>query len=263
MPVTSSIEKKINRNIGKALADFPMIEEGDRILVAVSGGKDSLCLLHFLKLFQKKSPVHYDLHAVHISQGYSTNVTAIETIFHEWNVPFCIVKEDFKIILQKVLKPGTTPCSLCSRLRRGLLYKTARDLRCNKIALGHHKDDLINTFMMNLFYSGKLGTMTPIYKIKKGDLKVIRPLYSTEEDLIRSYVNESGWNVQSCSECGEQKRQETSKLMATLESSHAGLKNSIFRALSNVHKNEMLDRHLWNHFDFAEPNEAAEESFEN
>jgi len=256
--VPSDIYEKINKLTGRAIGDFSLIQENDSILAAVSGGKDSLLLLHLLMEFQKKSPVPFQVTAVHLNQG-SDNKTHItlKNIFEDWNIPYKIVHEDTHSIVKEKTPPGEIMCPLCSRLRRGILYRTARELKCNKIALGHHRDDLLQTFLMNAFFSGKLGSMTPVYRIGEGDLCVIRPLVYVEEDMIIEYVESRGWPVEICSQCGSSeilRRSQMKDLLTELEGKFPGMKNSLAGALKNPHVNELLDRNLWSHPDFAMPN---------
>ncbi|MCB1315501.1 MAG: tRNA 2-thiocytidine(32) synthetase TtcA, partial [Leptospiraceae bacterium] len=231
------------------LMEFDMIADGDRILVAVSGGKDSLCMLHFLELYRRKAPVRFDIIAVNLDQGqpdYPDHI--LPALFQDWNENYHIEKQDtYSTVLEKT-PPGGTFCSICSRLRRGILYRLAREQGCNTIALGHHRDDLIQTFLMNAFFSGKLGTMPPRYLVEEGDLTVIRPLASVPEDWIRAYVTAAGWSIVPCNLCGSQdglKRAEMRKLLDSLQSRFPEIKNSLFAALANPHRNELLDRTLW------------------
>lgn len=250
------LHTKINHGIGRAIEEFKLICEGDRILVAVSGGKDSLCLLHFLLQFQRKAPISFEVLAVNLDQGQpGFPPEVLPNLFEAWGAPYHIEKQDtYSIVLERI--QGRTMCSLCSRLRRGILYRVARERGCTKIALGHHRDDLLQTFLMNAFFSGKLGSMPPIYTIEEEDLQIIRPLYAVSEAWIAEYVALSQWPIIPCNLCGNQeglKRQEMAELLGTLEKSYPELKNSLFGALGNVHRNELLDRSLWAHSDFAVP----------
>ncbi|MDH5654664.1 MAG: tRNA 2-thiocytidine(32) synthetase TtcA [Spirochaetia bacterium] len=250
--------QKINRLTGRAIGDYNLIREKDRILVAVSGGKDSLLLLKLFREFKKKSPVPFEFTAVHLDQGNgSKTYRTLETLFQEWNVHYKIVHENTHSIVKSKIPEGQIMCPMCSRLRRGILYRTARELKCNKIALGHHSDDLLETFMMNAFFSGKLGSMTPIYQIDEGDLYVIRPLIYLQESMISEYVTEAGWPVEACSQCGSSdilRRSQMKDLIADLEKKFPGMKHSLMGALKNPHANELLNRDLWKHPDFAVPN---------
>ncbi len=253
----TQLHDKINREIGRAIGEFGLIQEGDHILVAVSGGKDSLCMLHMLKQFQKKAPVDFRILAVNLDQGQPDFPAHIlPELFTAWGVPHHIEYQDtYSVVLEKTA-PGKTMCSVCSRLRRGILYRIAREKGCNKIALGHHRDDLMQTFLMNAFFSGKLGTMPPVYTIEEGDLQVIRPLYSVSEEWIAEYAAAMQWPIIPCNLCGSQdglKRQEMKKLLAQLNEKFPEMKNSLFGALGNVHVNQLLERGLWANPDSAEP----------
>jgi tRNA 2-thiocytidine biosynthesis protein TtcA len=163
-----SLDQKINRAIGKAIARFDMIHEGDKLLVAVSGGKDSLAMLHYLKQFRKKAPVSFEYIAVNVDQkqpGFDEQ--HMPNLFESWEVPYEIVEQDtYSVVLDKT-PAGKSYCSVCSRLRRGILYETAKKLGCNKVALGHHMDDVMETFLLNMFFSGKLAAMPARYQTDK------------------------------------------------------------------------------------------------
>lgn len=244
-----ALYEKINRHTGKAINDFDLIQQGDRILAAVSGGKDSLLMARLLADFQKKAPVDFEILAVNLDQGQpGFDSSPLAEQMQEWQIPFHAEYQDtYSVVLEKT-RPGKSYCAVCSRLRRGVLYRIARERGFNKIALGHHREDLINTFIMNAFYAGKLGTMPPVYTVAEGDLKVIRPLVNVPEDLIVQYVQEKGWKLIPCNLCGSQeglKRQKTNELLMNLEKEHPGVKASLFGALSNLHTDELLDRSLW------------------
>ncbi len=240
---------KINKGIGSAIADYQMIEEGDRIMIAVSGGKDSLCMLHFLQMFQKKAPIKFDLLAVNLDQGQPGFPSDIlPNLFDNWNVPHHIEYRDtYSVVIDKI-KEGKTFCSLCSRLRRGVLYDLAKKKGCNKLALGHHKDDLIETFLMNAFYSGQLASMAPHY-VSENEIAVIRPLCNIDEEVIEEYVSIQGWPIVPCNLCGSQdglKRQFVKKLLTDLSANNTQIKSSLFNALKNPDPNFLLDKKLWN-----------------
>jgi tRNA 2-thiocytidine biosynthesis protein TtcA len=247
---------RINRAIGEAIADYGLIQNGDRILVAVSGGKDSLTLLHFLGAFRKKAPVSFELLAVHLDQGDGIPTDPMSALFTEWGIPFEIIHEDIRSIVREKVEPGGIQCPVCSRLRRGILYRCARERGYNKVALGHHRDDLLQTFMLNALFAGKLGTMPPIYRIEAGDLMVIRPLVYVHEEWIVKFIKMAGWPLFACSSCGSSdvlRRAEMGRLLVDLEARFPGAKNSLFGAIGNPHRNELLDRTLWSHPDHALP----------
>lgn len=241
--------QKINRAIGQSVTDFKMIAPGDKILVAISGGKDSLCMLHFLKEFQKKVLIDFEILAVNVDQkqpGFPTEI--LPKLFKEWNVPYEIVEQDtYRVVAEKTL-PGKSYCSLCSRLRRGTLYDSARNFGCNKIALGHHREDVLETFMMNLFFSGQLGSMTAHYQIQAEGLQVIRPLFSVYEDWIADFVQAQGWPIIACNLCGSQeylKRREMKELLNQLQEQYPKLKETAFRSLHNPKPKFLFDQKSW------------------
>lgn len=244
------LHSKINSEIGKAIADFKMIEEGDKVLIAVSGGKDSLCMLHFLKDFQKKAPIDFEILAVNLDQGQPGFPDHIlPDLFKKWQVPFHIeFRDTYSVVVEKI-KGSNTYCSLCSRLRRGVLYDLAAKMKCNKIALGHHLDDLIETFLMNAFYSGQLASMAPHYQTEKENISVIRPLYALEESILAEYASIQEWPIVPCNLCGSQdgmKRQYIKNLLTTLQRDNPQIKSSLLNALKNPDPNFLLAPELWN-----------------
>lgn len=239
---------KINHAMGQALHRYGMIQEGDRILVAVSGGKDSLCMLHFLEEFRRKAPVSFELLAFHLDQaqpGYPDRI--MPELFADWGIPHRIERVDTYSIVQEKVEKGKTTCSLCSRLRRGILYRVACEEGCNKLALGHHRDDVLQTFLLNAFFSGKLGSMPPIYRSRE-EVVVIRPLIEVAEVDLAQFASEQGWPIVPCNLCGSQeglKRQAMETLLSDLETRYPQVRQSLFRALGNPHLEELLDKELW------------------
>ena len=252
MSLETTAERRLTRAMGRAIGDFSMIDDGDRLLVAVSGGKDSYTLLHLLREQQKRAPVRYSLVAVNIDQGhpgYPAHV-ALEYMKRE-GYDFRLVREDTYSIVTEKIPAGKTYCSLCSRLRRGILYRIASELGCNKIALGHHRDDILQTFWLNFQFAGMLAAMPPKL-VSEGEqraaLTVIRPLaYCAEED-IRDLAAERAFPILPCDLCGSQdnlQRQVAGRMLDDLERARPGTKAIMLAALQNVRPSHLLDRDLW------------------
>jgi tRNA 2-thiocytidine biosynthesis protein TtcA len=246
------LAKRIRRQVGEAIADFNMIEDGDKVMVCLSGGKDSHALLDVLLSLKEKSPVKFDLIAVNLDQkqpGFPAQV--LPEYLKGRDVPFHIVEQDTYSVVKRVIPEGKTMCSLCSRLRRGALYRVAAELGATKIALGHHRDDILATFFLNLFHGGTLKAMPP--KLVSDDARhvVIRPLaYVAEEDLLE-YAKQKAFPIIPCTLCGSQENLERKKIgemLADWRRRHPGRFESIVRALGDVRGSHLLDRKL---FDFA------------
>ncbi len=245
----SKLARSITRKAGQAIADFEMIAAGDRIMVCISGGKDSYALLDVLLRLQRRSPVDFELLAVNIDQGWpGYDTPRIAAHLAAAGVPYRMIDRDFASVVEANLKPDQTPCSLCSRLRRGVLYNTACELGCTKIALGHHADDLIETLLLNLFYTGRLASMPAVLRSDDGRNTVIRPLAYVPESMLIAYQAERDFPVVRCGcpSCGlpEQKRQMVKKLLGDLEGADPGLKRHMLAALQNVKPSHLLDRGL-------------------
>lgn len=246
---TGRVERAIVKKAGQAIADFDMIQDGDRIMVCISGGKDSYALLEVLRNLQRRSPVSFELLAVNVDQGWPDYDTAtIAAHLATTGVPFQMVNRDFASVVEANLAPGATPCSLCSRLRRGVLYNLAVEFGCTKIALGHHADDLIETLVLNLFYSGRIAAMPAKLRSDDGRNTVIRPLAYVPEALLIEYGAERAFPVVRCGcpSCGlpEQKRQVVKRLLASLEEADPGIKHQMLAAIGNVRPSQLLDRSL-------------------
>lgn len=229
---------KINHHIGKTIIKYNLIQENDRILVAVSGGKDSLTLLYFLNEFQKKSPIKFEIIAFHLEQGQpGEDSLPLKRLLESWHIPYHIeYRNTYKIVLEKT-KPDKIYCSLCSRLRRGILENFAHSLNCNAIALGHHRDDVIETLLLNMFFAGKISTMKPIYSTKKNHIKIIRPLYSVDEEWISEYVKLMKWELLPCNLCNNitnSQRKNIKYLLENLKLKHPNIKNSLFSSIEKI-----------------------------
>jgi len=241
------IERRLTRDMGRALNDFRLLQDGDRLLVAMSGGKDSYGMCVLLRDLQKRAPIRFEITAVHVDQGHpGYDGAPLEGWLRDEGVPYHVIHEDTYSIVTDKIPEGKTYCSLCSRLRRGILYQAATDLGCNKIALGHHADDLLETLLMSQFFNGELCSMPPILKARDGRNVVIRPLcYVWEEEIIR-FTGEAGFPVICCAcpACGDNslKRKQMKILLQRLEADHSGIKASLLRALSNIRTEHLLDR---------------------
>jgi tRNA 2-thiocytidine biosynthesis protein TtcA len=227
---------------------YGVLEPGDRIAVAVSGGKDSYCLLHLLDRLRRRLPFSIDLVAVHVAQGQpGYDGTPLRNWLQQSGVRFEIVEEDTYSIVRRHIAGDATPCSLCSRLRRGILYTTARRLGCNKVALGHHRDDALCTLLLNLFYAGRLQAMPARYLSDDGTCLVVRPLIEAAESDLKRLAELLQVPIVPCSFCGSRpdaKRAAMNRLLGELERDHPQLRNVMLGALRNVRPSHLLDREL-------------------
>jgi tRNA 2-thiocytidine biosynthesis protein TtcA len=241
--------RKLRHHIGRAIFDFNLIGEGDRIAVAVSGGKDSYTLLLLLEEFRSRAPVSFDLVAVNIDSGYPGYRTdVIERFLRDNGFVYRMVSTVHYKIIQEKRHPGSSFCSICARLKRGSLYETARTLGCNKLALGHHQDDFIETLLLNQFFVGSLKSMAASMLADNGLITVIRPLvYVPEEDII-SFSNQAALPVVCCCcpVCGsaDLQRKRMKRLLTDLQVEIPHVKNSLLKAISNVHPRHLLDPSL-------------------
>ncbi len=241
-----SLLKPLARRVGRAIQEFRLIEDGDRILCAMSGGKDSYAMLHLLDHLRRRAPVKFELVAVTVDQGYrGFKADVLERYFKDKGYAYHIERTNIAEVIDDTMPLGDTHCSMCSRLRRGVLYRLAPDLGCNKIALGHHADDLLETLLMSQFFNGEICSMPPILRSRDGRNTVIRPLcYVWEREIVR-FVAEVGFPVICCAcpACGDTslKRKQMKMLLGRLESDHAGIKASLLRALSNVRTGHLMD----------------------
>jgi tRNA 2-thiocytidine biosynthesis protein TtcA len=232
-------EKRIRKLTGKAIHDFGLIENHDRILVALSGGKDSWTLLTVLNALRQRAPVSFSLIAVTVDPGFpGFRTEGIVDYLLAHGYEHRIVRAPVHDLLSEKLEPDETPCGLCSRIKRGTLYTAATGLGCTKIALGHHRDDFIETLLLNQFFNGKIKAMAPLLRADDGRNVVIRPLIYVPEEEIVSYASEAGFPVTCCAcpACGDpdQKRVQIKKLLSELERSHHGIKASLLAALGDV-----------------------------
>src|SRR5512147_2321071 len=248
----NKLRKRLRRQVGEAIGDYSLIEPGDRVMVCVSGGKDSYALLDILLTLKDRAPFAFEVVAVHLDQrqpGYPTDV--LPRYLSERGVPFRIETQDTYSVVKRVIPEGATLCSLCSRLRRGVLYRVAGEIGATKIALGHHRDDLLATFFLNLFFGGKLKTMPPKLVSDDGRHVVIRPLAYVRERDLAAYATLREFPIIPCTLCGSQEhlqRKQVGEMLRLWDRQHPGRLESIFGALAKATPSHLLDRTL---FDFA------------
>jgi len=246
-----SIQTRLCRLVGQAIADFTMIEQGDRVMVCVSGGKDSYGLLNILLALQKKAPIDFELIAVNVDQkqpGFPADV--LPEYLAMLGVPFHIEEQDTYSVVKELITEGKTMCSLCSRLRRGVLYRLADELGVTKIALGHHREDLVETLFLNMFLKGRFASMPPKLLSQDGQHMVIRPLAYVDESDLASYAEFKQFPIIPCNLCGSQdnlKRQEMKQLAHQLNRQFPGCVDNILASMARVKPERIMDRTL---FDF-------------
>jgi len=246
----NKLHKRLRRNIGNAISDYNMIEDGDKIMVCLSGGKDSYCMLDLLLHLQKTAPISFEIVAVNLDQkqpGFPEEV--LPTYLAELGVPFHILEKDTYSVVVDLVPEGKTYCSLCSRLRRGSLYGFAQKIGATKIALGHHRDDIIETLFLNMFYGGKLKAMPP--KLLSDDKKniVIRPLAYCKEDDLQSYAERMRFPIIPCNLCGSQdnlQRKIIKEMLQDWEKKNPGRLESIFSATKSIAPSQLADTDLFN-----------------
>ncbi len=247
----NKLQKRLRRNVGAAIADFSMIEDGDRIMVCLSGGKDSYTMLEILRNLQRSAPVNFSLVAVNLDQkqpGFPQHV--LPQYLEQLGVEYKIVEENTYGIVKEKIPEGKTTCSLCSRLRRGILYRTATELGCSKIALGHHRDDILQTLFLNMFYGGKIKGMPPKLMSDDGQHIVIRPLAYCREKDIERFAHARQYPIIPCSLCGSQpnlQRQVIADLLRDWDKRYPGRIETLFSAMQNVVPSHLADTTL---FDF-------------
>ena len=242
---THKLEKRLCRQMGQAIMDFNMIEEGDRVMVCMSGGKDSYGMLDILLKMQQRAPIKFEIVAVNLDQkqpGFPEHI--LPDYLKALGVEYHIETQDTYSIVKRNIPEGKTMCSLCSRLRRGILYSVARRLKCNKLALGHHRDDMLQTFFLNMFFGGKLKGMPPKLTSDNGEFVVIRPLaYVAEKDLIR-WAAHRQFPIIPCSLCGSQtnlQRVQIGNMLRDWEKQYPGRAETMFTALQNVVPSHLMD----------------------
>ena len=252
---------RLRKQVGQAIADYGMIEAGDKVMVCLSGGKDSYTLLEVLLQLQKKAPVEFELVAVHLDQkqpGYDDAV--LPAYFKRIGVPFQIIEQDTYSVVSRVIPEGRTMCSLCSRLRRGALYAHAAAHGFTKIALGHHRDDAVATFFLNLFFHAKLSAMPPKLLSDDGRHVVIRPLVYVSEAEIAAHAQAMAFPIIPCDLCGSQdnlQRKQVQKMMAAWEAETPGRIDQIARALARVEPSQLADPNLFDFLGLTPKNEAV------
>jgi tRNA 2-thiocytidine biosynthesis protein TtcA len=255
----AKLEKRLCRQVGQAIADYGMIGEGDRIMVCLSGGKDSYGLLDILLKLRGRAKVNFELIAVNLDQrhpGYPEHV--LPDYLSTLGIPFRIEVQDTYSVVKRLIPEGKTMCSLCSRLRRGVLYRLAREVGATRIALGHHRDDILETFFLNLFFGGKMKGMSPKLRSDNGEHILIRPLAYVAEDDLEEWARLRQFPIIPCDLCGSQEtlqRKQVKQMLRDWEREHPGRTESMFRAMGDVVSSHLMDRRL---FDFADLKTPAE-----
>lgn len=240
-----TLRQRLARRMGQAIVNWSLIEEGDHVMVAVSGGKDSYTLLDLLAQYRRRAPISFEITAVHLDQGQpGYDGRPLRRWLENFEIPFKILQEDTYSVVLEHTPPKKAYCSVCSRLRRGILYNCAESLGCQKIALGHHRDDALETLLMNLFFGGRMQAMPAIYRTDDQRFEVIRPLIECAESDIAAYAKLRAFPILPCNLCGSQaglQRQAMKTLLGELETQHPQLRSSMLGALKNVRASHLLD----------------------
>ncbi|MFL5453107.1 MAG: tRNA 2-thiocytidine(32) synthetase TtcA [Myxococcales bacterium] len=243
------LEKRLLHDAGRAIHDFDLVQDGDRILVAVSGGKDSFTLLHVLRELRRRAPIRFDLVACNLDQGHpGFPAQRLEAYLREQGVEVRMLREDTYSQVLRLTPPGKTLCTVCSRLRRGILYSAAREMGCTKIALGHHRDDLVESLLLSMLFTGKIRSMPPRLRSDDGRNVVIRPLCYAAEADIAEFARVAGFPIIPCDLCGSQDdlmRKRVKRLLDDLERDHPGVRRSLFASMGNILPEHLLDRRLY------------------
>ncbi|MBL8306684.1 MAG: tRNA 2-thiocytidine(32) synthetase TtcA [Rubrivivax sp.] len=245
----NKLSKRLHRQVGQAIGDFNMIEAGDKVMVCLSGGKDSYALLDILLSLRERAPIHFDIVAVNLDQkqpGFPADV--LPTYLKSRGVPFHIENQDTYSIVKKLIPEGQTMCSLCSRLRRGILYRVAGELGATKIALGHHRDDMVVTLLMNMFFGSRMKGMPPKLVSDDGKHVVIRPLAYVAETDLEKWAEHRQFPIIPCSLCGSQtnlQRVQVKKMIREWEKHYPGRIDNMFTAMGNIVPSHMMDRNLY------------------
>ena len=241
----NKLEKKLCRLVGQAISDFGMIEDGDKVMVCVSGGKDSYAMLDILMKLRERAPINFDIVAVNLDQKQPNfPAETLPSYLKSLGIQFHIEEQDTYSIVKRVIPEGKTTCGLCSRLRRGILYRVADELGATKIALGHHRDDILETLMLNMFYAGKLKGMPPKLRSDDGKHIVIRPLAYVPEKLLERYSQDMNFPIIPCDLCGSQpnlQRQVMKEMLRDWEKKHPGRVENLFRSMHHIVPSHLMD----------------------
>ena len=262
----NKLQKRLRRHAGQAIEEFNMIEDGDKVMVCLSGGADSYTMLHILQSLQKSAPIEFDLVAVNLDQkqpGFPEHI--LPEYLDALNIPYHIINRDTYSVVKSKIPEGKTTCGLCSRLRRGTLYAFAEDIGATKIALGHHKDDMVETMFLNMFYGSRLAAMPPKLLSDDGRNVVIRPLAYCREKDIKRFAEQMAFPIIPCNLCGSQKnlqRQNIKAMFAEWEKKNPSRIESIFTAMQNIAPSQMADTELFNFKDLKMDRSGERKSYE-